>query len=291
MSVKRDYLTTGEVAKMLNMPKRSVTELAGKGEIPTLEGWGRSHYRYPRQGIEELQLKWSQVKTPTKERPKKVPMETLLTEHFDNLAKTAKEIGENVLFLVIGQGLMQEGIAESLVIAVNKHDWVSVQLEWFSAPWIEGIEKAMWPAPVGFVTTNEVDGLLAECLTAHFNFQFPHFAVGSWKDIIGGRPTADPVQELASDWNFWEYDEHHLPRLALKNPPGVNVDYTQEIIIDEHGLPDIFREQLELRMALRDEELTVRSIEVKIFKTLSSLASSKDFKLCPTCPICKALIV
>lgn len=53
-------LRTGEVAKILGLPPRTVTELAGKKVLPAFERWGSGHYRYPADQIMELKERWSQ---------------------------------------------------------------------------------------------------------------------------------------------------------------------------------------------------------------------------------------
>jgi len=56
-----DVLHTGEVAKILGLPTRTVTQLAKKGALPTLERLGgEGYYRYPANRIFELKEQWSQ---------------------------------------------------------------------------------------------------------------------------------------------------------------------------------------------------------------------------------------
>lgn len=49
----RDYLTSGEVAQKLGMPRRTVTYLGKKGVLPRLPSFG-GHYRYPPKEIEDI---------------------------------------------------------------------------------------------------------------------------------------------------------------------------------------------------------------------------------------------
>jgi hypothetical protein len=56
----KDILHTGEVAKILGLPTRTVTQLAKKKILPTLERLGREgYYRYPANQILELKEQWS----------------------------------------------------------------------------------------------------------------------------------------------------------------------------------------------------------------------------------------
>ena len=57
----KDVLHTGEVARMLGLPPRTVTQLAKKKALPTLERLGEEgYYRYPANQILELKKQWSQ---------------------------------------------------------------------------------------------------------------------------------------------------------------------------------------------------------------------------------------
>lgn len=56
-----DILHTGEVAKILGLPTRTVTQLAKRKILPTLERLGKEgYYRYPANQILELKEQWSQ---------------------------------------------------------------------------------------------------------------------------------------------------------------------------------------------------------------------------------------
>jgi len=57
----KDVLHTGEVAKILGLPTRTVRQLAKKKVLPTLERLGEEgYYRYPANQILELKERWSQ---------------------------------------------------------------------------------------------------------------------------------------------------------------------------------------------------------------------------------------
>lgn len=48
----RGYLTSGEVAKKLGIPRRTITYLAKKGQLPRITSFG--HYRYSPREIENI---------------------------------------------------------------------------------------------------------------------------------------------------------------------------------------------------------------------------------------------
>ena len=51
----RDYLTSGEVAQKLGIPRRTVTQLARKELLPIMPRFGKEgHYRYPPKEIEKI---------------------------------------------------------------------------------------------------------------------------------------------------------------------------------------------------------------------------------------------
>lgn len=57
----KDILHTGEVAKILGLPPRTVTQLARKKVLLTLERLGgEGYYRYPANRIMELKERWSE---------------------------------------------------------------------------------------------------------------------------------------------------------------------------------------------------------------------------------------
>ena len=78
-----------------------------------------------------------QVRIPTQKRP----IEKLLEEHFDSLAKTAKEMAERVLSLVTCQGFLQDGLVEHVEITVNETDRFLITLDAPSHVWAEKVMK------------------------------------------------------------------------------------------------------------------------------------------------------
>jgi len=60
IDMAKDVLHTGEVAKILGLPTRTVRQLAKKKVLPTLERLGEEgYYRYPANQILELKEQWS----------------------------------------------------------------------------------------------------------------------------------------------------------------------------------------------------------------------------------------
>jgi hypothetical protein len=61
IDMAKEVLHTGEVARILGLPTRTVSQLAKKKALPVLERLGKEgHYRYPANQILELKEQWSQ---------------------------------------------------------------------------------------------------------------------------------------------------------------------------------------------------------------------------------------
>ena len=122
----KDFLYTGEVAEILGLQPRTVSQWAKQGRLVTIRWGGEGYYRYPADQIMEMKRRWSEVAIDfehpvlgTGEKRQNPPLPSFLKRHIEFMERIVKGEGARTIPPVI---FRQEMKRKKVVVAGKVFD-------------------------------------------------------------------------------------------------------------------------------------------------------------------------